>query len=194
MIKLTKPQKDQLIGIAVGTVVLVGALYYLGVTDRQDALSNTEKNTAKMMDTLKMAEGKIRQGEEIAEKLATRTQLLDKRESTLVPDRDSYAWILSTLNDFIRPRKGVNVISVNPPEVGESGILAGFPYKWATFHLVFSGYYHDMGVFIADLENNFPYFRVQNLAVSANTTVGTEAEKLTVSFDLVAPVKPSETK
>jgi hypothetical protein len=194
MNKLTKPQKDQLIGIAVGTVVLMGGLWYVGVTDRQEALSKSEKNTAQIMDTLKRAEGTLRQGEEISEKLAAHTQLLEKRESTLAPDRDDFAWSINTINDFIKPRKGVNFVTTSKAEVSEAGIFADFPYKWATFHLAFSGYYHDLGKFLADLENSFPYFQVQNLSLSANTTIGVEAEKLSVTFDLVVPVKPSETK
>jgi hypothetical protein len=136
----------------------------------------------------------MRQGGEIADKMQARRQLLDKLEATLAPDRDAYAWIISTINPFLQSRKGVSIVHYSQPEVSDVGILPGFPYKWATFHLEGTGFYHDFGKFFADLENNFPYFRVQNLEISANATSGVEPEKLNVSFELVVPVKASDTK
>jgi hypothetical protein len=147
-----------------------------------------------MRDTLKKAEGTMRNAEEISEKLGERTQLLEKREAMLAPDRDAYAWIISTINPFIQSRKGVNINHYSQPEVTDLGIIPEFPYKWAAFHLEGTGYYHDLGKFFADLENNFSFFRVQNLEMNAIVTLGAEPEKLNVSFDLVVPVKPSETK
>jgi hypothetical protein len=192
--KFPKKQREQLIGVAVGTVVLMAGLWFVGVTAKQDELSKTEKSTAQMRDTLKRAEGTMRQGEEVAEKLETRTRLLNKRESLLAPDRDAYAWIISTINPFIQSRKGINIYHYSQPEVSDIGILPGFPYKWATFHLQGTGYYQDIGKFFADLENSFPCFRVQNVELAVSAGVGTEPEKLSVGFDLVVPVKPSDTK
>jgi hypothetical protein len=194
MNKISKTQRDQLIGIAAGTVGLMGILWYVGVTAKQDELSKTEKSTAQIRDTLKKAEGTMRNADEIAEKLESRTQLLQKRESLLAPDRDAYAWIISTINPFLQSRKGVNIYHYSQPEVTDLGIIPDFPYKWAAFHLEGTGYYYDFGKFFADLENSFPCFRVQNLEMGSVTTLGAEPEKLSVSFDLVVPVKPSETK
>lgn len=194
MSKISKTQRGQLIGIGVGTLVLMALLWFFGVTAKQEELSKTEKSTAQMRDTLKRAEGTMRQGQEVAEKLEAVTQLLDKKEALLAPDRDAYAWIISTINPFIQARKGVNINHYSQPDVSELGIIPGFPYKWASFHLEGTGYYHEFGKFFADLENDFPCFRVQNLEVGASTTVGSEAEKLHFGFDLVVPVKPSETK
>jgi Tfp pilus assembly protein PilO len=194
MIKLSKAQKDQLIGIAVGTVALVALLWYFGVVAKQDELSRTERNTAQMRDTLKAAETRIRQGEDIAGQLQARVQLLEKREGMLASNIDPYSWIISTINPFIQSRKGVNFYRYSQPVISDAGIIADFPYKWATFSLEGTGYYHDFGKFFSDLENNFPYFRVQNLSLSANASSAGDAEKLNVAFELVVPIKASETK
>jgi Tfp pilus assembly protein PilO len=194
MMKLSKTQRDQMLGIAVGTVALVALLWYFGVTAKQQELSKTERNTAQMRDTLNGAENKIRQGEDIAGKLQARVQLLEKREGMLASNIDPYSWIISTINPFIQSRKGVNFYRYSQPEIGDIGVIPDFPYKWATFHLDGTGYYHDFGKFFADLENNFPYFRVQNLSLAANSTTTGEAEKLNVSFELVVPIKASDTK
>jgi Tfp pilus assembly protein PilO len=194
--KLSKTQRDQMIGVAVGAVALLALLWYFGVIAKQEELTKTEKNTAQMRDTLRGAESRIGQGEDIAGQLQARVQLLEKREGMLASNIDPYSWIISTINPFILPRKGVNMSHYSQPDISDVGIIADFPYKWATFHLEGSGYYHDFGKFFCDLENNFPYFRVQNLSVSANSTVAaaSEPEKLNFVFELVVPIKASDTK
>jgi Tfp pilus assembly protein PilO len=194
MMKLSKAQKDQLIGISAGTVVLLALLWYFGVAAKQDELSKTEKNTAHMKDTLGAAEARIRQGEDIAVQLQARVQLLEKREAMLASNIDPYSWIISTINPFIQARKGVNFSHYSQPIISDTGLIPDFPYKWATFNLEGTGYYHDLGKFFSDLENNFPYFRVQNLSLSANISAGGEPEKLSVAFELVVPIKASDTK
>ena len=194
MNKFSKTQKEQLIGVTLGTLALVAVLWWFGVTAKQGELSKTLDNTAQTQDKLRRAENTMRQGEEIANKLQAHRQILDRREATLAPDRDAYAWIISTIKPFIQSRKGIDIYHYSQPEVSDLGIIPGFPYKWATFHLEGTGYYHDFGKFFADLENDFPYFRVQNLEMSANASTGVEPEKLTVSFELVVPIKASDTK
>jgi Tfp pilus assembly protein PilO len=194
MMKLTKAQKEQLIAIAIGVVVVVGLLWYFGIVAKQQELSKTQKNTAQMRDTLAKAQSRIREGEDIANQLQARQALLEKREAMLASNVDPYSWIINTINPFIQSRKGVNFYHYSQPDIADAGIVQDFPYKWATFHLEGTGYYHDFGKFFADLENSFPYFRVQNLSLAANTAAGAEAEKLNVNFELVVPIKASDTR
>ena len=70
-----------------------------------------------------------------------------------------------------------------------------FPYKAAIFNVRGTAYYHDLGKFLADFENAFPYLRVQNLelepaANSSATTTG-EAEKLAFKMEIVALINPN---
>jgi hypothetical protein len=147
-----------------------------------------------MQDTLGSAEEKMRHAQDVADKLQARLEVLGRREATLAPDRDAYDWIITTINSFIQSRSGVHINRSSQPEVTDAGIIPNFPYKWATFHLEGTGHYHDIGKFLADLENNFPYYRVQNLALSVNAGTGVEPEMLSFAYDLVVPVKPSDTK
>jgi hypothetical protein len=183
-----------LLAILIGTVGLMAVLWYLGVRTKQAELTRTEKKTAQMLDTLTQAESVMRRGQEIADRLQAHTAVLEKREAMLAPDRDAYYWIISTMNRFIVSRKGVHLNRASQPEVSETGLIPNFPYKWATFHMEVTGYYNEVGKFLADLENDFLYFRVQNLTISVNTGAGIDPETLSFSFDLVVPVKPSDTK
>lgn len=191
MNKLSKAQRDQLIGIAVATVALMAALWYFGVMAKQNELKTTRQKSADMQQKLREAEALMRRGDEISEKLRNRSELLAKREAGLAPDRDAYAWLIDTMNGFVQSHKGVNIDSYSQPEVSDLGVVPKFPYRWATFHLRGTGYYHECGKFLADFENAFPYFRVQNLNVTASAGAGMEAEKLGMTFDVVAPVAGS---
>jgi hypothetical protein len=191
---LTKQQKERLGAIALGTVVIMALLWYFGVMATQAQLARTRENTQSVLKTLRDAEAEIGRGMEISEQLQARSELLNKREATLAPDRDAYAWIIGQINPFIQSRKGVNIYSYSQPEVSDAGIFQNYPYKWATFHLRGTGYYYEFGRFFADLENSFPYFRVQNVAIAVNTTPGADAEKLAYAFDLVVPMTSSEVK
>jgi Tfp pilus assembly protein PilO len=194
-LNLSKQQQERIGMIILGTVVLIVVLWYFGVMVKQDQLRRTRDNTRTVLKTLKDAEAEMSKGSDIAAKLEARSQVLAKREAILAPDRDAYSWIMTgVINPFIQARKGVNIYSVSQPDIAEDGLILHFPYKWATFHLKGTGYYYEFGRFFADLENSFPYFRVQNVEISANAGPGVEAEKLAYSFDIVAPVVPSDTK
>jgi hypothetical protein len=188
MIKLTKTQQDHLTGIGIGAVALVAALWWFGVKSAQTDLAGTKKKSADMEKKLHDAETLMRRGDEIGETLQTRSDLLAKREAGLAPERDTYAWLINTMNGFIQSRKGVNIDTYSPAEIGDVGMIPKFPYRWATFHLKGSGYYHDLGKFFADFENTYPYFRIQDVVLTVNGGPAMEPEKLSVSFDLVAPV------
>jgi len=194
MIKLSKQQKERLGAIAGATVIIIAGLWWFGVVAKQAQLERTRENTRTVLKTLRDAEAEMGRGVEIAAQLQARSGLLAKREATLAPDRDAYAWIIGEVNPFIQSRKGVNIYSYSQPEVNDLGIIGGFPYKWATFHLRGTGYYYEFGVFFADLENEFPYFRVQNLAIAANASAGVDADKLAYTFDLVVPMTSSDVK
>ena len=188
MNKLTKAQRDQLIAIAMGVVMVMGALWYFGVTAKQTELAATHRKSTDMAKKLHDAEALMRRQGEIDTTLHSTGDLLAQREAGLAPDRDAYAWLINTVNNFVQSHKDVNIDTYSQPEFSDSGLVPRFPYRWATFHLKGTGYYQDLGKFFADFENAFPYFQIQNPVLSANSGPGLEPEKLSVSFDLVAPV------
>jgi len=191
---LTKNQRERIQGVIIGTPIVMAMLWYFVVQAEQIKLKASGQKLAGVQQKLAKAETVMRQEVAIADTLQARGDLLAKREATLAPDRDAYAWIISTINPFILNRKGVSIYAYTQPDVSDQGLLSDFPYRWATFHLKGTGFYQEFGAFFADLENSFPYFRVQNLEVSANTGPGVEAEKLNFSFDLITPVVTTESK
>ena len=196
MIKLTKAQRDQLIGIGVGTVALMGCLWWFGVQAEQKQLAVTRVNTANMKAKLKSGADEIAKADKTFQDLTNRLEVLDRRENGLANAHDPYTWIISTiLNPFILKSDGVHITFCSQPEISEKGILTHFPYKWVTFHVRFRGHYYDMGKFIAGFETTFPYFSVQNIEISSGGQ-GMEPDELTYAFDIVTPLGPAnqETK
>ena len=199
-LNLTKTQKEHLLGVAIGPVAVCAALYFLpfGVQDSYGDLAATVKNTQKMNDDLAKERAAVKMAPDIGLSYTNKLALLQDRESHLAPDpreSDAYAWIINTINPFIATRRGISISSFSQPDVTDVGMIPKFPYRWATFHLKGAGYYHDFGRFFADFENDFPYFRIQNVDINPNPGPGYDAEKLGFTFDIVAPVvSSSDTK
>lgn len=194
MNKLTKVQRERLIMVAVGTLALMAALWYCVVQPKQVELTKTKKEISQKQDRLTKAEMVLKSAADVGTTLTNKVEALKQREDGMAPERGAYEWIINTINPFIQSRKGVNIVTFSEPTISDQGLLPRFPYRWATFHITAVGYYQDFGKFFADFENSFPYFRIQNVDIAANTTPGSEDEKLAFSFDIVTPVVAPETK
>jgi hypothetical protein len=73
-------------------------------------------------------------------------------------------------------------------------LLPNFPYKQITLTVAGTAHFHDLGRFLADLENQFPHVRLLNLGLDANAPSATvEPETLSFKIDIVtlAKVNPS---
>ncbi|HWD18506.1 MAG TPA: type II secretion system protein GspM [Verrucomicrobiae bacterium] len=195
MNKLSKAQRERLMLIVIGAIVLMVAVWYLLVVPKQDELRRTERDISQKQEKLSKAEGVARSAADVGANFTNKFELLQQRESGMAPERGAYEWIINTINPFIQSRKGVNIVSFSEPTISDQGLLPKFPYRWATFHISAVGYYQDFGKFFADFENSYPYFRIQNLDISGNTGPASEPEKLAFSFDIVTPVvAAAETK
>src|SRR5690606_1846020 len=78
---------------------------------------------------------------------------------------------LKLVDQFRKDEKLDNsfIVDITMPEFSEAGLLPKFPYKAASFGLRVNGQFHDIGRFVANLENAYPYFRVQNVRLAPNT-------------------------
>jgi hypothetical protein len=71
-------------------------------------------------------------------------------------------------------------------------LLPKIPYKAAAITVTASGYYEEIGRFIAHFENKYPYMRIQNLSMVPEGRVGSTSnepagpnEKLKGVFDII---------
>jgi len=125
----------------------------------------------------------IRQAGGATNELASVTARLSDEEQDMATG-DIYAWTI----DMLRHSKAsysVDVPEIGQPNVSEMDLLPKFPYKQLEFTLHGTGYYHDIGKFIADFENKHPHMRVVNIDLEP---VGGDSEKLSFRMDIIALV------
>lgn len=180
-----------MVALAIGAIMVIGGLWYFGVSAKQRELLATRDKSAKLEKQVHDAESLMRRGDEIGETLQAKSDLLAKREATLTPDRDSYAWLINAMNTFLQSHTNINIDTYSQPEISDTGSIPHFPYRWATFHLRGSGFYQDIGKFFADFENTYPYYRIQDVNLAPGSGPAMEPEKLGVTFDIIAPMVAS---
>ena len=189
MKNLSKEKKQHLLLVVIGTVGAMAAIWFGLISMQQKRLTKssserdaTEIKLQNMKDTL------ARTGS-IHEELQTETQQLKAAESQMASG-DVYEWVISTVRNF-KANYPVDIPQFSTIEISETTLLPGFPYKQAKLTVAGTAYYHDLGTFIADFENQFPYIRVQNLALEPGPSLkGPAGEKLAFRMDVITLVKP----
>jgi Tfp pilus assembly protein PilO len=192
MIKLTKAQRDQLIAIGMGALAVMACLWYLVVLAQNKELAATNKKCKEMRAKLKDASDVVKAAEVVSLELTNRQDVLKGREVNFAPEHEPFSWMMEKMRTFQLPTndlhryKTVSIPDIKPPEVTTNGVIIAFPYKWAKFHITGEGHYHDFGKFIADFENTFRYFRIQDLDITV-PGVRQDPDMLNYSFDIVTP-------
>ena len=166
------------------TVVLIVGIGYGLIRPQYTDLAGIRKQTADAESHLKSIELTIHDSDAATNELASLTSQLSSAEQDMATG-DIYAWTIETIRHFKADYK-VDVGEIGQPSVTPVDILPNFPYKQLKFDIRGTGYYHDIGKFIADFENKFPHMRVVNLDLDP---VGGDSEKLSFRIDIVALVK-----
>lgn len=187
---LSKQKKQHLLLVVIGTVgVLVGIWFGLISWQQARIAKLTNERDATRIEFDGMTET-LKRSAKISEELDTETANLAKAERQMASG-DLYAWIINTVREFKTRHKLVDIPQYSTILVGDTTLLPKFPYQQATLTVSGKAYYHDLGNFIADFENEFPYIRVQNLELEPGAAAeGGYSQKLAFRMDLIALVKP----
>jgi hypothetical protein len=193
MKSLPKEKRDHLILIGLGTVVCMAALWYVVIKTQQKTKAKVAKEIVDQQNKVDNAQRLIASTVEIQKRLDGSQQELKTIEGTMASG-DMYSWIITTINKFRADRK-VDIPQFSREVPTEVGILPKFPYRAALFNVRGTAYFHDLGKFVADFENSFPYLRVQNLelepAASSSATSTGDNEKLAFRMEIVTLVSPN---
>ena len=210
MNKLSKEKRDKLILICVTIVGVLGFLYTFVLGAQKDKLATLETQITGAKSKLSKAETMVRNAETIEGNLAETKKVVEARQEFMAPQGQYYYWFLKLIDQFRKDEKLDTefIMDITQPEFVDAGLMPKFPYKAASFGLRLNGHFHEVGKFVADLENNFPYFRVQNVRIakagaelpnavkqslgSANT-FATSPDKLIVELRVVTLIKPGTT-
>ena len=186
MKKISKEKRNQLVVVGLVTVVIL-ALIYMGLIQRQhntlDRIANAKKTASAKLLGIKST---ITNSTSISNELETSSAALEESAADMASG-DLYSWTFDTLRRFKQSYR-VDIPEVGQPSVGKVDLLADFPYKQIKFSISGTGYYHDLGKFVADFENNFPHARLINLVVEPIGSLES-GEKLSFKMEVIALVK-----
>ena len=194
MKKLTREKRDRIILVALSTVVAVAATWQMLIVSQ--IKNRTIVDDLAMKEELKVANGQrlISSGLDVARKLEKYSVKLKNIESGMAAG-DIYSWLIDTVNKFKTAHSNVFIPQFSREVTCDVGLLPGFPYKAAAFNLRGTAYFHDFGSFVADLENTFPFLRVQNVELEPATSTSAngkpDAERLSFRMEIVVLISSS---
>jgi len=191
MNKLPKEKRNRLVLVAFGTLAVLAALYFLLIQWQQDRLERSRQRTGDAEHQLAAIQRAIQEAPKFEAQLSEAAEKLAALEEDMASG-DLYAWIITALRKF-KLDYNVDIPQFSQQvEVTDCSLLPNFPYRQAKLGVAGTAYYHDFGVFLADLENRFPHFRVENILLEPSRDVTPAGrEKLEFRMEVVALVKPS---
>jgi Tfp pilus assembly protein PilO len=192
MNKLSKEKQQQLIFVGFITAIVVGLLYAFVIRAQANAKTAKLGEIENLTGQVEQASKLKKESPDVLANLETEKTKLDAMEKNMASG-DLYSWVILTVNKF-KIGYNVDIPNFSREERTSVGIFADFPYEAVKYTLKGSAYYHDLGKFLADFENAFPYIRVQNLDLSpeGGSSNGAEMEKLSFKLELVVPLKTKE--
>ncbi len=190
---LPKEKRDKLILVAIGTIAVVAGLWYSLVSTMRDNLKDTAKHLNEQRDKVANAQRLVASTSDLEKGLEQATAKLKLVEQEMASG-DMYSWIILTVNKFRAERK-VEIPQFSREVRTDLPLFPKFPYKAAVFTVRGTAFFHDLGKFIADFENQFPYAYVQNLelepANTSNATTASHPETLAFKMEIVTLINPN---
>jgi len=189
--KLPKEKRTQLVAVVLFAVLALGGLGFGLIKWQYKKLRDITEKTEVAEKRLGKVQTAIRRADEIEREFKEKSALLAQQEESMASG-DAYSWVVNLLRRFKLSYK-VEIPQISQPTPpSDVNLLPKHPYKQVTLKLGGTAYYHDLGKFIADFENEFPHIRVVNLTLEPATSVGSaEKEKLQFYMDLVVLVSPN---
>jgi hypothetical protein len=189
--KLPKEKRNQLIAVVLGTLVVLAGLYFGLINYQEQNLRRLAEKRIAIEKRHRQVLDAIKNARQIEIDLTNAKAALAEGE-TDIASGDLYAWVVNWLRQFKASHK------VEIPQFSQlSGpldvnLLPNFPYKQTTLTVAGTAHYHDLGRFLADLENQFPHVRLLNLSVDANAlSTSVEPETLSFKLDIALLAKPT---
>jgi len=193
MKNLPKNKRDRLIMTGAATIIAIVAIYYLLIGRQRSSANALAKQISEQKLKVSSAERLVASTAELKRNLELANQKVISIEEGMASG-DMYAWVIQTVGRFGAERK-VEIPQFSREVLTDVGIFPKFPYKAAVFNVRGTAYFHDLGRFLADFENSFPFARVQNVemegAGSSAATATADGEKLTFRMEIVTLINPN---
>lgn len=187
MKKISREKRNHLIIVGTITVATLGLIYFFLIQPQYDALAKIDRAKKTADSKLVSIKSTITNAGTVSNDLAETGAAVIRNEHDMASG-DLYSWTYDTLRRFKQSYR-VEIPDVSHPTTGEMDLLPSFPYKQIKFGINGTAYYHDLGRFVADFENNFPHARLIHLVVEPMAGTDSSNEKLSFRMEIVALVK-----
>lgn len=189
MKKLSKEKKNQLALVTVMTALIATGLYMGLIRYQQAKLRSLAVEREKAAKKLGQIEDTSRSRQRIEADLTAITKELNTREGSMAAD-DLYASAINTIRKF-KLDYDVDIKQFNSKGAASMNLIPRFPYEQFTVTIIGNAFYHDLGKFIADYENQFRSSRILNVELMPDSSQEAAGdEKLAFRLDVVSLVKP----
>ncbi len=192
---LSAEKKQHLAAVAIGTVAALAVAYFLLISPAHEKLKKLGVQIAEAEKKYTDADRLVKRTQAVHEEVEKLEERLAAIEAGMVTG-DPVLWIRSTENRF-RAQAPYKVEIPNFPfrGQGDMSMIPDFPYRAAAYGFSGTAYYHDLGKYLADWENQFPYMRVLALDmtpedVASTGSTGDDRERLSFTFEVSVLVKP----
>jgi len=187
MKRLSKQKRDQLILVSIVTLAVLAAIWFLLIRSQQESLQGLRVQKAKTeSDSIGMRD-KVKSADAVKTQLAQVNAKLAEKEQDMVSG-DYYASLVNTVSKF-KLRYKLEIPQFSPAaSVTDCDLLPKFPYKQVRIVISGSGYYEEIGKFIADFENEYATTRIVNLELTPYAGPLEAKEKLTFRMEIVSLV------
>lgn len=189
--KIPTDKRNKLIMVAVATVAVIAALWYLLIAGQTAALREVRSKIQSAHDQQQKMDNSVKLAEKIKADLAAAEEDMTRAEQNMAGG-DLYSWMYNMLKEF-KSGYRVEIPQFSSVELADCALIYKFPFQQARMNISGSAYYHDLGKFVADFENHFTQMRIQNLDLAPGGGPS-DREKLAFRMDIVALVKSSEIK
>ncbi len=194
MNKLSKEKRDQLILVVLLALMALGGLYFGLIRYQYGVLAELGTKISTATKRSDDVDRTVKHALQIREELEQDTRKLAALESGMATGDLSF-WSQDLIFRFTHSYK-VDIPQVGRPVVADNtvALLPDLPYREAIFAVSGTAYYHELGKFIADFENQYPHMRLLNLQIEpmpSQIAGDKDKEKLSFSMNIVTLIKPS---
>lgn len=190
---LPKEKRDKLFLIGILTIAAVAGLWFSLIAAMRESLNETAKQLKEKRDKVSNAQRLVASTSELEKGLEQATAKLKTVEQDMASG-DMYSWIILTVNKFRADRK-IEIPQFSREVRTDMPLFPKFPYKAAVFTVRGTAFFHDLGKFIADFENAFPYTYVQNIEIepanTSNASAANHPETLAFKMEIVTLINPN---
>ena len=190
MSKIREYKRKQLWMVGIVTLAVLAGLWFGLISRQQESLRRmADKKEQQRLKYDKMQTA-FKNAAHLQAELDARNQRLASLEAGMASG-DLYSWAINLVKEFkVAHKVEIPQFSqINGP--AEMSLLPNFPYQQVSLSIAGTAHFYDLGKFIADFENSYPFIRLANVILEPVATAGEDQEKLSFKMDVIALVKPS---